>query len=95
MKAIKTIVCYPNLLPFEPTEANVATFMATLAEAGVTHVQVNHLPDLMHPEQINQPDNVYLWFANFAPPLYLYVNSQLSAGLYPEMLLERNGYSEN
>ena len=90
MKAIKTIVCYPNLLPFEPTEANVATFMATLAEAGVTHVQVNHLPDLMHPEQINQPDNVYLWFANFAPPLYLYVNSQLSAGLYPEMLLERN-----
>ncbi len=90
MKAIRTIVCYPNLLPFEPTEDNVDKFMETMAENGVTHIQVNHLPDLMHPEQISQPDNVYLWFANFGPPLDLFVSSSLNEGVYPEMYLERN-----
>jgi len=90
MSAIKTIVCYPNLLPFEPTEQKVNTFMEAMAGAGVTHVQVNHLPDLMHPEQLNQPDNVYLWFANFGPPLDIYVSSRLNFGLWPEMYLERN-----
>ena len=90
MNAIRDIVCYPNLLPFETTEKNVDGFMAAMADAGVTHVQVNHLPDLMHPEQLNQPDNVYLWFANFGPPLDLFVSSTLNSGLYPEMYLERN-----
>lgn len=90
MKAIKDIVCYLYLLPFETTEENVDAFMAAMAEAGVTHIQINHLPDLMHPEQLNQPDNVYLWFANYGPPLDLFVSSQLNHGLYPEMYLERN-----
>ena len=90
MSAIKTILCYPNLLPFEPTEANVNAFMESMATVGVTHVQVNHLPDLMHPEQFAQPDNVYLGFANFGPPLDLFVTSRLNAGLWPEMYLDRN-----
>ncbi len=90
MNAISTIVCYPGLLRFEHTEANIDDFMASLANAGVTHVQINHLPDLMHPEQLNQPDNVYLWFANFGPPLDLFASSTLNRGLYPEMYLERN-----
>ncbi len=87
---IRDFICYPNLLPFETTVENVDAFMRTLAGAGVTHVQVNHLPDLMHPEQLNQPDNVYLWFANFGPPLDLFVDSSLNRGLWPEMYLERN-----
>ena len=90
MPAIKSLVHYPNLLPFETTEANVDAFMATLAEAGVTHVQINHLQDLMHPELLNQPENVYLWFANYGPSLDMFVSSKLNAGLYPEMYLERN-----
>lgn len=90
MNAIPTIVCYPNLLPFETTPENVDRFIGALAAAGVTHVQVNHLPDLMHPEQLSQPENVYLWFANFGPPLDLFVSSGLNRGLYPEMYLERN-----
>lgn len=90
MAAIHTVVCYPNLLPFEPTETNVDAFMEGMRNAGVTHVQVNHLPDLMHPEQLAQPDNVYLWFANFGPPLDLFVTSRLNHGLWPEMYLERN-----
>ena len=69
MSAIKKIVCYPNLLPFEPTEQNTNIFMEAMAETSVTHVQVNHLPDLMHPEHLHQPSNVYLWFANFGPCL--------------------------
>ena len=87
---IPELVIYPNLLPFETTEANVDSFMVSLQGAGVTNVQVNHLPDLMHPELLNQPDNVYLWFANFGPPLDLFVSSDLNRGLYPEMYLERN-----
>jgi hypothetical protein len=90
MPAFTHLLCYPNLLPFEPTEANVDAFMATLAEAGVTHVQVNHLPDLLHPESLNQPDNFYLSFANFGPPLDLFVASSLNRGLYPELYLDRN-----
>ena len=90
MTAIPDLICYPNLLPFETTDANVDAFMRTMANAGVTHVQVNHLPDLMHPELLNQPDNVYLWFANFGPPLDLFFSSALNRGLYPEMYLERN-----
>ena len=27
MSAIPDLICYPNLLPFEPTEANVDAFM--------------------------------------------------------------------
>ncbi len=90
IKAIPEMVCYPNILPFETTEANVDAFMRSLAGAGVTNVQVNHLPDLMHPELLNQPDNVYLWFANFGPPLDLFFSSELNRGLYPELYLERN-----
>jgi len=90
MNAIQEIICYPNLLSFETTEANVETFMQSLANAGITHVQVNHLPDLMHPELLNQPENVYLWFANFGPPLDLFFSSALNRGLYPETYLERN-----
>ena len=90
IKAIPEMVCYPNLLPFETTEANVDAFIRSLAGAGVTNVQVNHLPDLMHPELLNQPANVYLWFANFGPPLDLFFSSGLNRGLYPEMYLERN-----
>ncbi len=90
MNAITDLICYPNLLPFETSEANVETFMATLSGAGVNHVQVNHLPDLMHPELLNQPENVYLWFANFGPSLDMFFSSQLNRGLYPEMYLERN-----
>lgn len=90
MKAFKEIYCYPGLLPFEPTQENADRMMASLAEAGVTHVQINHLPDLMHPEQLAQPGNVYLAFANFGPPLDLYVSSQYNHGLWPEMYLDRN-----
>ena len=90
INAIPDLICYPNLLPFETTQDNVDKFMRTLQRAGVGHVQVNHLPDLMHPEQLNQPDNVYLWFANFGPPLDLFFSSDLNRGLYPEMYLERN-----
>jgi hypothetical protein len=90
MSAIPDLICYPNLLPFEPTEANVDAFMRSLSRAGVTHVQVNHLPDPMHPELLSQPENVYLWFANFGPPLDLFFSSDLNRGLYPEMYLERN-----
>jgi hypothetical protein len=90
MPAFTTFVCYPNLLPFEPTDDAVDRFMATMAQAGITHVQVNHLPDLMHPETISQPDNFYLSFANFGPPLDLFVASALNRGLYPELYLERN-----
>jgi hypothetical protein len=90
MNAISDIICYSNLLPFETTEENVNSFMETLVSAGVTHIQINHLPDLMHPELLSQPDNVYLWFANFGPPLDLFVSSDLNAGLYPELYLERN-----
>lgn len=90
MPAFESVVCYPNALPFEPTEANVDAFVATLAAAGVTHVQINYLPDSLHPEQLNQPDNVYLWFASFGAPLDLFVSSSLNRGLYPEMYLERN-----
>ncbi|MBU4212016.1 MAG: hypothetical protein L6437_02985 [Kiritimatiellae bacterium] len=46
MNAIPDLICYPNLLPFETTEANVDAFMRSLSAAGVTHVQINHLPDL-------------------------------------------------
>ncbi len=90
MPALTTFVCYPNLLPFEPTADAIDRFMAALAGAGVTHVQVNHLPDLMHPETLSQPDNFYLSFANFGPPLDLFVASTLNRGLYPELYLERN-----
>jgi len=90
MSAIKKIVCYPNLLPFEPTEQNTNIFMEAMAETSVTHVQVNHLPDLMHPEHLHQPSNVYLWFANFGPPLDVFVSSKLNYGLWPELYLERN-----
>lgn len=86
----RDIICYPNLLPFQTTPANIETFMAGLSENGATHVQVNHLPDLMHPEQLSQPDNIYLAFANFGPPLDLYVDSDLNRGIWPEMYLERN-----
>jgi len=55
MNTIPDLICYPNLLPFETTEANVDAFMRSLSRAGVTHVQVNHLPDLMHPELLSQP----------------------------------------
>ena len=90
MKVLKTIYSYPGLLPFEPNEENANRMMASLAEAGVTHVQINHLPDMMHPEQLAQPDNVYLAFANFGPPLDLYVSSRINYGLWPEMYLDRN-----
>lgn len=90
MKTLKEIYCYPGLLPFETNEENANRMMASLAEAGVTHVQINHLPDLMHPEQLAQPGNVYLAFANFGPPLDLYVSSQYNHGLWPEMYLDRN-----
>jgi hypothetical protein len=89
-RAIPEFVCYPNLLSFETTPGNVDAFMHSVAAAGVRHVQVNHLPDLMHPEQLSQPGNVYLWFANFGPPLDLFFSSNLNRGLYPEMYLERN-----
>lgn len=68
MPAITTIVSYPNLLPFEPRVENIDELMTGLKDAGVTHVQVNHLTEPMHPEHLAQPDNVYLWFANYAPP---------------------------
>lgn len=90
MSMFTNVVCYPNLLPFEPTEAKVHDFMSGMASAGVTHVQVNHLPDLMHPELLNQPDNVYLWFANFGPALDMFVASDLNRGLYPEPFIDRN-----
>lgn len=90
MNTIPDLICYPNILPFETTEANVDAFMRAMDGAGVTNVQINHLPDLMHPELLNQPDNVYLWFANFGPPLDLFFSSELNRGLYPEMYLERN-----
>jgi len=90
MKTLNTIYSYPGLLPFEPTEKNADAMMASLAGAGITHVQINHLPDLMHPELLAQPENVYLWFANYGPPLDLYVSSEYNYGLWPEMYLERN-----
>ncbi|HEY3416937.1 MAG TPA: hypothetical protein VGM23_08655, partial [Armatimonadota bacterium] len=90
MPAFPTIVCYPNLLPFDITETNVDRLMATLARAGMTHVQINHLPDLMHPEHLSQPDNFYMSFANFGPALDLFVSSSLNRGLYPELYLDRN-----
>lgn len=90
MPAIQTILCYPNVLPFATTDANIDEFMQGMKNAGVTHVQVNHLPDLMHPELLAQPKNVYLWFGAFGPPLDLYVSSRLNQGLWPEMYLERN-----
>ena len=90
MNSIPDLICYPNLLPFETTPDKVDAFMRSMAGAGVTNVQVNHLPDLMHPELLNQPGNVYLWFANFGPPLDLFFSSTLNRGLYPEMYLERN-----
>jgi hypothetical protein len=82
--------CYPNLLPFELNDASIDEFMGAMAATGVTHVQVNHLQDLMHPEALSQPDNVYLWFANFGAPLDLFVNSDLNQGLYPLLYLDRN-----
>ena len=90
MTVIKTFACYPGILSFEPTESNIDEFAESLAAAGVTHVQINHLPDAMHPEQLAQPDNVYLWYANWGPPLDLFVSSKLNCGLWPEMYLERN-----
>ncbi len=90
MSLFSSVICYPNLLNFELTETNIARFMHHLADTGVTHVQINHLPDLMHPELLNQPDNVYLWFANFGPTLDMYFSSDLNRGLYPETYLDRN-----
>lgn len=90
MKTFSSIYHYPGLPSCELTTANIEGMMATLAEAGVTHVQVNHVPDGIHPEQLAQPENVYLAFASFGPPLDLFVSSRINRGLWPEMYLERN-----
>lgn len=82
--------CYPNLLPFELTQENIEAFMKSVASAGATHVQINHVEDLMHPEALGQPDNVYLWFANFGAALDMFVTSDLNEGLYPRLYLDRN-----
>ena len=88
--AFRELITYPNLLPFEMTEDNIDRFVGSLAASGVTHAQVNQLPFAMHPEGLAQPENVYLWFANFGPSLDLFVQSELNRGLYPEFYLEKN-----
>jgi len=87
---MKSVVHYPNLPVVAHDPAELRSFMATLKDARVTDVAINHLPDLMHPELLSQPENVYLWFANYGPPLDLFVSSTLNRGLYPETYLARN-----
>ena len=90
-RAFEVVAYYPNVLAFDAGDpAQVEEFVQTAAAAGVTHLQVNHLADRMHPEQCSQPDNFYLSFANFGPSLDLFVHSELNRGLYPDSYLERN-----
>lgn len=90
MKQFTEIHFYPNLIPIDGSRESAESFMKTVADAGFTHAQINHLPDLIHPEAISNPDNIYLWFANLGPGLDLFVSSDLSYGIYPEIYLERN-----
>jgi hypothetical protein len=61
-----------------------------MQRAGVNHVQIRSVPDLMHPELLNQPENIYLWFSDFGPSSDLFFSSDLNRRLYTEMYLERN-----
>lgn len=88
--SFEEIYGYMGLLSFEPTDENVAAMARALKASGVTRAAVNHLPDIMHPELLSHPENMYLWFANFGPSLDQFVSSELNAGLYPETFLERN-----
>jgi len=81
---------YPNLIPLDGSRDSAEAFMRTVADAGFTHVQINHVPDMIHPEAISNPNNIYLWFASLGPALDLFVSSDLSFGIYPEVYLERN-----
>jgi hypothetical protein len=90
MKQFTEIHYYPNLIPLDGSRESAESFMKTVANAGFTHAQINHLPDLIHPEAISNPDNIYLWFTNLGPSLDLFVSSDLSFGIYPEIYLERN-----
>ncbi|MHC4872056.1 MAG: hypothetical protein ACYTFY_09440 [Planctomycetota bacterium] len=90
MSKIKDKVLYTNLINFFPDNSNIDKLMRTACDNGITHIQVNHLPDNIHPAMYEYPDNFYLTFTTFGPSLDMFVDSELNCGIYPPFFLERN-----
>ena len=68
----------------------MAAYCADARRAGLTHVQVNFLPDPYHQVLIEQPDNYYAWFFDYGASLDQFVSSDVNRGLYLEAHLSRN-----
>ncbi len=94
MRAFKTITLTGESRPAFGSSPDVVASMnsycAEAARLGMTHLQVNHLPDPHHVILREQPDNYYAWFADYGPALDQFVSSDLNHGIYPQELLSRN-----
>ena len=73
-----------------PWETTFGRYADRAAAMGVTHIQVNMLPDPYHTVLLEQPDNHYAWFAAYGPSLDQFASSSLNEGVYLDALLARN-----
>lgn len=63
---------------------------ARMKAAGATALQLNFITTPYHPSLFSHPDEVYLFFGNYAASLDMFAESEYSRGLYPRFYLEEN-----